>query len=109
MKLIFIFLSAFLCFLSSSKPEEISDISPFYAYEIPKALFLVAAGTWLAQKQIPRILGTQVEFNAPIFTKILASAFFAVGTAGCANGVYILGNAIHRYLQEKQKQGEECP
>jgi hypothetical protein len=64
-------------------------------YEVGEALFLAAAGSWLANKQIPRILGTQVEFNAPLFTKVLASLFFAVGITGGITGAFMLAHFIH--------------
>ncbi len=40
------------------------------------------ASSWLTHKQIPRLTGSKVEFNAPLFTKTRASIFFIIGVTG---------------------------
>lgn len=65
---------------------------------VASSVFLVSAGYWLAHKQLPRIAGQQIEFNAPLFTKICASAFFAIGAAGALTGAYQLVCILRKKL-----------
>jgi len=64
------------------------------------ASFLFIGGAWLAQKQLPRMAGQKIEFNAPIFTKTLASIFFTIGIVGSVTGAYLLFAQIRDTLNE---------
>ena len=64
------------------------------------AAFLFVGGSWLAHKQLPRLAGQQIEYNAPIFTKTVASTFFAIGIAGGVVGAYILAKQIRNKLNK---------
>ncbi len=62
------------------------------------AAFLFVAGSWLAHKQLPRLAGQQIEFNAPIFTKVGASLLFGIGITGGIVGAYQLATMIRQKL-----------
>jgi hypothetical protein len=70
---------------------------PAYSYgvaDVVKSSFLVVAGAWLAHKQLPRLAGQQIAYNAPLFTKVFASLLFAIGSVGGTVGAYNLWNMI---------------
>jgi len=53
---------------------------------ISKATFLLAAGIWLAQKQIPRLNGQEVYFENPQLTCAIAAGFLLIGIGGALTG-----------------------
>jgi len=58
--------------------------------DLVSSTFLLVAGSWVANKQLPRLAGQQIECNAPVFTKALASLFFTIGIMGGILGAYRL-------------------
>lgn len=67
-------------------------------WDIARSSFLFIAGAWLAHKQLPRLAGEQIEYNAPMFTKTFASLLFTVGTVGGVVGACQLSNMIYARL-----------
>ncbi len=63
-----------------------------------RAGFLFVGGAWLAYKQLPRMSGQTIEFNAPVFTKVLSSVFFTIGVVGGITGAYLIGNELRKKL-----------
>lgn len=66
--------------------------------DIACATFMFVAGSWLAHKQLPRLAGQQIEFNAPVFTKVGASLLFGIGITGGIVGAYQLVTMIREKL-----------
>lgn len=63
--------------------------------------FLLISSSWLIHKQLPRLAGHKVEFDAPVFTKVVASIFALVGATGGSTGAYRLALVIREKLNEK--------
>ncbi|HEV2601760.1 MAG TPA: hypothetical protein VGT41_05730 [Candidatus Babeliales bacterium] len=63
-------------------------------------MFLFVGGAWLAHKQLPRMAGQKIEFNAPIFTKTLASILFVIGIIGGVTGAHSLMTQIRDTLND---------
>lgn len=68
--------------------------------DIACAAFLLCAGSWLAHKQLPRLAGQLIEYDAPVFTKIGASILFSIGITGGIIGGYQLAYNIRKKLNE---------
>lgn len=70
-----------------------------YGYgDLVCAVALYIGGTWLAYKQLPRLAGQQIEFDAPQFTKIFSSILFSIGTCGGIVGAHQLMAIIREKL-----------
>jgi hypothetical protein len=74
---------------------------PFKWGDFVLSSVLFIGGSYLTWKQLPRLSGQQIEFKSPIFTKIVASIFCALGTAGGTVGSYTLFTQIRDYLNDK--------
>lgn len=61
-------------------------------------IFLLFSGSWLANKQLPRLAGKKIEFDSPIFTKVGASLLFTIGISGGIVGAYRLAHIIRKNL-----------
>lgn len=55
------------------------------------ACFLLFGGAWLAHKQLPRLAGREIKYDAPQFTKASAWALFSVGILTGIGGTIDLG------------------
>lgn len=62
------------------------------------ATILFVGGAWLAHKQLPRLAGEKIEYDAPVFTKVSASLLFAVGIVGGVTGAYSLATQMRDQL-----------
>ncbi|HEV2601770.1 MAG TPA: hypothetical protein VGT41_05780 [Candidatus Babeliales bacterium] len=64
------------------------------------ATVLFVGGAWLAHKQLPRLVGQKIEFDAPIFTRVFASILFAIGIVGGVTGAHSLVTQIRDTLND---------
>jgi hypothetical protein len=80
---------------SSSSPSA-PETPGFHGWKktVP-ALFLFLSGSWLAHKQLPRLAGQEIYYNAPQFTKGLALLFFTIGISGAITGAIQLAMQLH--------------
>lgn len=58
------------------------------------ATILFVGGAWLAHKQLPRLAGQKIEYDAPLFTKVFSSLLFAIGITGGITGAYLLARQL---------------
>lgn len=90
----------FIALIAVPSMSNTVETSQYTWQDTARATFLFVAGAWLAHRQLPRLVGQEIYYNAPAFTKALASLFFTIGITGSITGAYQLTMQLYKGLNK---------